>query len=301
MEAKQQSLLNVQNNLANVIKNIESNLFKRNQKLENNVLTSNSQSALDYRLLGERLGLSVATPTVKALSDAIGKEILVGAARDGLVRIGLLRKTDGSAYTEDEITKRNNSWLNTADYLNGVWGEGNYHVDTPFESGMTSFYLVDVFASADGYEQASFDVIGKEPYQTRNYIPQPVDKTVEQLWVTRNTGFVENYTTAPFPVSDTNVAKIAQTLADNSLAPSIEAATDALNDWFANTSPSAAYFYDSAHFEGMYITVVNPDTGATQRFDRDNNPPDGVYYVENNPNNTIVATLVAFLSSGVRF
>ena len=38
MAARQQSLLNVQNNLANVIKNIESNLFTRIQRLENNVI-----------------------------------------------------------------------------------------------------------------------------------------------------------------------------------------------------------------------------------------------------------------------
>ena len=38
MAAQQQSLLNVQNNLANVIKNIESNLFTRIQRLENNVI-----------------------------------------------------------------------------------------------------------------------------------------------------------------------------------------------------------------------------------------------------------------------
>ena len=38
MSAKQQSLLNVQNNLANVIKNIESNLFTRIERLENNVI-----------------------------------------------------------------------------------------------------------------------------------------------------------------------------------------------------------------------------------------------------------------------
>ena len=38
MSAKQQSLLNVQSNLANVIKNIESNLFTRIQRLENDVV-----------------------------------------------------------------------------------------------------------------------------------------------------------------------------------------------------------------------------------------------------------------------
>ena len=38
MAAQQQSLLNVQSNLANVIKNIESNLFTRIQRLENNVI-----------------------------------------------------------------------------------------------------------------------------------------------------------------------------------------------------------------------------------------------------------------------
>ena len=38
MAAQQQSLLNVQSNLANVIKNIESNLVTRIQRLENNVI-----------------------------------------------------------------------------------------------------------------------------------------------------------------------------------------------------------------------------------------------------------------------
>ena len=59
MAARQQSLLNVQNNLANVIKNIESNLFTRIQRLENNVIDkidSSSEQLPDYIVVGSGPG-----------------------------------------------------------------------------------------------------------------------------------------------------------------------------------------------------------------------------------------------------
>ena len=59
MAARQQSLLNVQNNLANVIKNIESNLFTRIQRLENNVIKGiddSSEQKPDYMFTAGEYG-----------------------------------------------------------------------------------------------------------------------------------------------------------------------------------------------------------------------------------------------------
>ena len=53
MAAQQQSLLNVQSNLANVIKNIESNLFTTIQRLENNVIDKIESSSSNKKSISE--------------------------------------------------------------------------------------------------------------------------------------------------------------------------------------------------------------------------------------------------------
>ena len=120
MSAKQQSLLNVQNNLANVIKNIESNLFTRIQRLENNVIKGiddSSEQKPDYIVIGSGpAGSSFARRMVEA-----GHSILMLEQGNDLRNTKYINRSlqdDGTTIDVDLYIDMLESWtLNTEPYF----------------------------------------------------------------------------------------------------------------------------------------------------------------------------------------
>ena len=195
MAAQQQSLLNVQNNLANVIKNIESNLFTRIQRLENNVIKGidDSSEQKPANALANRLAAAVdeflastgapgasveiLRPT-GAIHVARGVRELNGAARDpsDYVKYASLTKPLTSAVVL-QLVEEGLIALDApvSTYLGSGWAAGFELDGVDYGDVIT---IRQILQHTDGFAEYAFDPAFLEHVSTRLDTPMEPEEII---------------------------------------------------------------------------------------------------------------------------
>ena len=295
MAAQQQSLLNVQSNLANVIKNIESNLFTKIQRLENNVIdkidSSSSNKKPDpstelydiwrWDLMGEALNFTEPTHDLASFAKQVGLKILTG---DKANYVCCLHRLTSSARIPDKIVDRIKRQLALFD----EW-------ESSFENGDRTTLLIANIPPREGgdyYELFTVEFVQDWTLHA-NLIASPA--SFKSFLQTRGEEFLDLYEYADSRILETIF--IGRDFTETAIAPNTVTFESLLSDadrdvlvTSARSSPGLAdipienviTLYNNLNhltrftslLDTPYVLVVDADTGIIEY--RQNAGPSGV-------------------------